>query len=97
MVLAQNTPLLLLDEPTAFLDIRVQLELMQLLGALARQGKTVLLAIHDLPLALAHCKEILVLHEGQICGRDRLEAAFQIQIDERGNALCLGNSTCPRG
>lgn len=51
--LAQQTPLLLLDEPTAFLDFPAKAELLQTLKQLAhRHGKTVLLSTHDLELAL---------------------------------------------
>jgi len=66
MAVAQDTPLLLLDEPTTYLDIRVQLELMEILQGLAREGRTILLAIHDIPLALRFCQRALVLHEGRV-------------------------------
>jgi iron complex transport system ATP-binding protein len=66
MAVAQDTPLLLLDEPTTYWDIRVQLDLMETLQGLARSGKTILLAIHDIPLALRFCQRALVLHEGRL-------------------------------
>ena len=51
--LAQQTPLIILDEPTAFLDIASRLEIMQLLGALVKnEQKTILLSTHDLASAL---------------------------------------------
>jgi iron complex transport system ATP-binding protein len=50
--LAQNTPLIVLDEPAAFLDYPSKIELMQLLQQLAGQGKTVVFSTHDLDLAL---------------------------------------------
>lgn len=93
LALAQNTPVLLLDEPTAAFDIKVQLEIMAMLRAQTRQGKTVLLAIHDIPLALRFCDDILVLHEGTLFGRDLLEQAFGVPFDERGNALWPGMPT----
>ncbi len=53
--LAQETPLLLLDEPTAFLDVSNRLRITQLLQRLAREeGKTILMSTHDLDLALHH-------------------------------------------
>jgi iron complex transport system ATP-binding protein len=67
MAVAQDTPLLLLDEPTTYLDIRVQLELMEILRQLAAEGKTILLALHDLPLALRFCDAALVLQAGALC------------------------------
>ncbi len=60
--LAQETPVLLLDEPVSNLDIAHQLEIMRLL----RQAtdKTVLIVIHDLNLALQFCDDLLLLHQG---------------------------------
>ncbi|WP_117077961.1 ATP-binding cassette domain-containing protein, partial [Klebsiella pneumoniae] len=46
MVLAQDTPLILLDEPTTYLDINHQVELMRLMVELKRQGKTVVTVLH---------------------------------------------------
>lgn len=69
--LAQRAPLLLLDEPTNHLDIRHQLTLMRLIRGLSReQGRTVVLALHDLDLAATFCDRIAVLHDGALlaCG-----------------------------
>lgn len=69
--LAQRAPLLLLDEPTNHLDIRHQLTLMRLIRRLSRdQGRTVVLALHDLDLAATFCDRIAVLHDGALlaCG-----------------------------
>lgn len=69
--LAQQAPLLLLDEPTNHLDIRHQLALMRLIRRLSREeGRTVVLALHDLDLAATFCDRVAVLHDGalQACG-----------------------------
>ena len=50
--LAQQCPLILLDEPTAYLDVTSRIEIMQLLHRLARQGKSILLSTHDIEQAL---------------------------------------------
>ena len=50
--LAQNTPVILLDEPTAHLDLNNRVEIMNLLRGLARSGKAILIATHELDLAL---------------------------------------------
>ena len=70
MTLAQNTPVILLDEPLSFLDISHQINLMELTQDLAHQRKTVVMVIHDLLLAMKYCDEILVLDKGKIvkCG-----------------------------
>jgi iron complex transport system ATP-binding protein len=65
--LAQEPEVLLLDEPTSNLDIRCQLEVMALLGRLARERKKcVLVAMHDLGLAARHCDRLLMLKEGEV-------------------------------
>lgn len=48
MQLAQDAPILLLDEPTSYLDIEYQLPLMELLQKLKREGKTIIMVLHDL-------------------------------------------------
>jgi iron complex transport system ATP-binding protein len=64
-VLATAAPILLADEPAAFLDPAHQLRLMELLREEAHRGGTVAVTLHDLPLAARHCDEIVVLHEGR--------------------------------
>jgi iron complex transport system ATP-binding protein len=65
--LAQETPVLLLDEPTANLDIGHQVLIARLLRRLAReQGVAVLAALHDLTLASLYCDRLLLLAEGQV-------------------------------
>ena len=59
--LAQETPVLLMDEPVSNLDIAHQLEIMRLLR---QAGKTTVIVIHDLNLALHFCDDMLLLHEG---------------------------------
>lgn len=62
--LAQQTPVLLLDEPVSNLDIAHQIEIMRLLRAAT--DKTVLIVLHDLNLALRFCDEVILLHEGAL-------------------------------
>jgi iron complex transport system ATP-binding protein len=64
--LAQQPRLLVLDEPTSHLDIRAQLQVLALLAEEASAGGTVLLALHDLNLALRFCDWLVVMHEGQV-------------------------------
>lgn len=61
--LAQETPLLLMDEPVSNLDIAHQLEVMRLLR---RLEKTVVIVLHDLNLALRFCDDLLLLHQGSL-------------------------------
>ena len=65
MALAQDTDYILLDEPTAYLDISHQLELMRVLGELCREGKGIVAVMHDLPIAFDFCDRVLALHDGK--------------------------------
>lgn len=89
MALAQDAGTILLDEPTSFLDIGAQLELMALLKDLASQGRAVAAVLHDLPLALSHADRIAVLEEGRLltldtprslCASGLLDRVFGIRI-----------------
>ena len=62
--MAQQTPVLLMDEPVSNLDIAHQLEVMRLLRA--DKEKTILIVIHDLNLALQFCDRLLLLHDGSV-------------------------------
>ena len=66
MAVAQDTPFLLLDEPTTFLDIGHQLELTTLVRELAGQEKGVLMVLHDLNQALTCADQIAVLEGGTL-------------------------------
>jgi iron complex transport system ATP-binding protein len=63
--LAQDTPILLLDEPTAHLDIGHQAATLRLMARLCQsEGKAVLAAVHDLTLAAQFCERLVMLHQG---------------------------------
>lgn len=65
--LAQRPRVLLLDEPTAHLDVNFQLETMELATTLAHeQGITVIAVLHDLNLAGKHCDDVLMLADGRV-------------------------------
>jgi iron complex transport system ATP-binding protein len=64
--LAQDPRVLLLDEPTAHLDVRFQLEMMDLVAGLAGSRLTVIAALHDLNLAAMYCGRLVLLAEGRI-------------------------------
>lgn len=64
--LAQQPKILFLDEPTANLDLRHQLEVLGILKNLTIKGISVVVAIHDLNLALQFCEKIVMLKNGKI-------------------------------
>ena len=66
MALAQDTEYILLDEPTTYLDISHQLELMETLRLLADSGKGIVAVMHDLPLTFHFADNIVVIKDGGI-------------------------------
>lgn len=67
MTLAQQGEAILLDEPTTYLDLEHQIELMNLITTLvARHGKTVVAVLHDINQAARYAQHIVILHHGRI-------------------------------
>ncbi len=67
MVLAQQTDVLLLDEPTTYLDVTTQLEILELLGDLNRRlGTTVVMVLHDMNLAARYSDHLVAMRAGAI-------------------------------
>ncbi|MDO8884708.1 MAG: ABC transporter ATP-binding protein [Pseudotabrizicola sp.] len=74
--LAQDTPLLLADEPIAGLDPAQQIRTMRVFRDLAREGRSVIVSLHDLGLAARHCTRIIVVHAGAIAADGPAEAVL---------------------
>lgn len=66
MILAQDTDILLLDEPSSYLDIYSQFELMEIVKELKQDGKTVIMVLHDLNMALSNSDITVVMRGGGI-------------------------------
>ncbi|MFZ5975516.1 MAG: heme ABC transporter ATP-binding protein [Bacillota bacterium] len=80
---AQKTPLLILDEPVSSLDIRHQLDVMELVRASAdRTGTTAVCVLHDLNLALHYCDSIALLDNGRLRAYGPPEAMLGDVVDE---------------
>jgi iron complex transport system ATP-binding protein len=70
MVLAQRSDLLLLDEPTTFLDVAHQVEVLDLLTDLNRRsGTTIAMVLHDLNLAARYADRLVAVHDGKVYGQ----------------------------
>jgi len=67
--LAQETPVVLLDEPLNNLDLNHQLEIMQLLARLHAEGRTIVVVLHDLNMAAQYCDDLVLLEAGHIAAR----------------------------
>jgi iron complex transport system ATP-binding protein len=74
--LAQETPVLLLDEPTASLDVNHQVRTLELVADLVADGKTAVAAIHDLNLAAHYCDELVLLADGSVLDAGDPEAVL---------------------
>ncbi len=72
MVLAQQTPLMLLDEPTTFLDIAYQIDLLELCSELNKtKGRTLVAVLHDLNHACRYADHIIAMKDGAIVAEGR--------------------------
>lgn len=86
--IAQDTPVILLDEPTAFLDVASKLETMRLLGDIARrEDKAVLLSSHDVSLALLYCDSVITLD----CHGEAVQGAATDDATRRRVAALFGS------
>ena len=80
MVLAQDTPIVLLDEPTTWLDINHQVELMALMQMLKQAGKTVVTVLHDLNQASRYCDHLVVLAQGNVIAQGQPVDVMQPEL-----------------
>ncbi|WP_058486351.1 ABC transporter ATP-binding protein [Defluviitalea phaphyphila] len=66
MVIAQDAKTIILDEPTTFLDISHQIEMMEIISKLNKEGKNIIIVVHDLPQAFTYGNEIKVIDRGNV-------------------------------
>ncbi|WP_394813699.1 ABC transporter ATP-binding protein [Streptomyces hazeniae] len=71
MVLAQETPLLLLDEPTTYLDIAHQIDILDLCAGLHEDGRTVVAVLHDLNHAARYATHLIAMRDGRVVAEGR--------------------------
>ena len=77
MVLAQQTDIILLDEPTTYLDLKVQVDLLDLLSEMAHQhNRTLVIVLHELNLAAAYADHLIMMKEGKIYAQGTPEKIF---------------------
>lgn len=77
MMLAQETPVMLLDEPTTYLDLSSQFALMELLQELRSEGRCIAVVLHDLALALECTDAILLMQRGDLVSSGTPDVIYQ--------------------
>lgn len=106
LILAQKTDILLLDEPTTWLDIAHQIELMELLARLVRDdGRTVVAVLHDLNQACRYAGHMIAMRDGRIVAEGRpadivtalIEAVFDLPCIVIPDPLAGTPMVIPRG
>jgi iron complex transport system ATP-binding protein len=111
MALAQKTPLLLLDEPTTYLDLAYQIEVLDLLKRLNEtEGITVVMVLHDINQAARYAHQLIALRDGKVVAQgtpssvitpETLESVFGIQArviadPVTGHPMCIPLSSASR-
>ena len=89
MALAQDTETVLMDEPTTYLDIRHQLETMDIARRLAAEGKAVVLVLHDLCLAMQYADELAVMETGRLVQTGTPEDIYASGVIDRVMGVAL--------
>lgn len=98
MTLAQDTPIILMDEPTTYLDIGACHELMQLVRQLnTEEGKTIIMVIHDIDLALRYSDRLVVMEKGAIQATGEVPAVLETGAIERAFGVEIIPQDTPRG
>lgn len=104
MALAQQTDYVLLDEPTTYLDIAHQLELMRILRVLAGNGTGIVTVMHDLPMAFTFSDRIVLLNDGnvisndipeRVCEQNTISEVFGIVMERASNGQSYNYKLCP--
>ena len=97
MALAQEAPTLLMDEPTTFLDVGHQLEVMAAARRLAAESRAVVMVLHDLPLALRGADDAALLYGGRLAVHGTTEEVYASGELDRAFGVALGRMETDSG
>ncbi|GEA50173.1 iron ABC transporter [Vibrio inusitatus NBRC 102082] len=95
-ILLQDTPIILLDEPSASLDIGHESQLMNILDSLVNEGKTVVVALHNLNTAAEFCDRLMLLQNGKLVAdgipekiltQELIQSIYPYQVQVSTNTL----------
>ncbi len=95
--LAQDTPLLIADEPIAGLDPAHQIAAMEVFASLAAEGRSVLVSLHDLGLAARHCTRLVLLDGGQVVADGPPARVLTPDLLARAFHITAFHQTTPEG
>jgi iron complex transport system ATP-binding protein len=95
LALAQETPILLLDEPTTYLDIAHQIEVLDLCARLHEEGRTVVAVLHDLNHAARYATHMIAMRDGAIVAEGEPEAVVTAELVEEVFRLPCRVIDCP--
>lgn len=95
MTLAQETPYLLLDEPTTYLDLNHQIALMDMMRAEQEKGVTVITVLHDLNQAARYCDHLVVLKDGALIAEGAPQQVMTNHLLAEVFAVNAAPYTCP--
>jgi len=95
LVLAQETPIMLLDEPTTFLDIAHQIEVLDLCSRLHEEGRTLVAVLHDLNHACRYATHLIAMRGGEIVAQGRPSDIVTAELVERVFGLPCRIIDCP--
>ena len=97
MVLAQDAPVVLLDEPTSFMDAAACFDMMRLVRQVRERGKTVIAVIHDLNLALSVADAVFVMERGRLAAQGAPDEAAVHSAIEQSFGVRLERAETPSG
>lgn len=98
MTLSQDTDIVVLDEPTTYLDIGACHDVMRLVRRLNEEhGKTIVLVIHDLDLALRYSDKVVVVRDGSVIGEGEVGAVYESRAIDEAFGIDLHACEAPGG
>ena len=94
MCLVQETDVILFDEPTTYLDISRQFKVLDEAKALAREGKCVIIVLHDIIQALETADKIIVMKDGRVIKEDVPDNIFSSKVLDDVFSITLEKENC---
>jgi iron complex transport system ATP-binding protein len=95
--LAQQTPLLLADEPIAGLDPAQQIATMQVFAQLAHEGRAVVVSLHEMGLAARHCTRLVLMHQGRVVADGQPEEVLTPDLVAQVFGVSIWRQDSPMG